>query len=126
MMKRFSLLVLASLVGAAAIWYGIRVAQKSSPEAVAALAPRDAMIFAHLPDLNRSRNAWRGLEISKLYHEPAVQELVRGPLSRLQQVTPSQTLDELRVLDPKDVFVAVTSVDQVKFVGGFHAKRRKS
>jgi hypothetical protein len=76
-----------------------------------------------MPDFIRTRDEWYRSDIYQLYHEPAVQDFLRKPLGNLP--TPktfgAQTLREIEQLDPKQAFLALTSMDNnnPRFVGGF-------
>ncbi len=121
-MKRALLLVIAAAGVAVAAWYAVRLATTTSTEAVAALLPRETILLLHLPDINRTRDRWHNSDVYQLYREPAVQDFLRKPLSRVPKAgAASQTLHDFEQLDPKDTFFALTSVDQTspKYVAGF-------
>lgn len=121
-MRRILLLVLAGALAAMAILYGLRIAERTSNVAVAALLPGETIVFAHVPDLNRTRDQWHECDIYQLYREPAVQDFLRKPLARVRKKNSvSQVVQEFEQLDPKDIFVAVTSManDTPKFAVGF-------
>ncbi|MGB9475799.1 MAG: hypothetical protein WCE87_12100 [Candidatus Udaeobacter sp.] len=123
-MRRILLLIIAVAVAACAGWYYWKLSQQISSAPVAALLPRDTIFFAHIPDFNRTRNEWRKSDIYQLYSEPAVQDFLRKPLSNIPN-TPkafgAQTLQEIQQLDPKNAFLALTSIDNSapSVVGGF-------
>lgn len=121
-MKRILLLVLAGALAAIAILYGLRIAEKASNAAVTAFLPRGTIVFAHLPDLNRTRDQWHESDTYRLYREPAVQDFLRKPLARApKKNSGSEMVQEFGQLDPKDIFVALTSManDTPKFAAGF-------
>ncbi len=121
-MKRFGLLILLAAVAAGGVVYTVRHSQSTSNAAVAALLPRGTVALVHLPDFNRSREDWHQTDLYKLYQEPAVQDFLRKPLSRVpQRDTTSETLGDFGKLAPKDAFLAVTSIENNNphFVGGF-------
>ena len=116
------MLVLAGALAAMAILYALRITERTSNAAVAALLPRETIVFAHVPDLNRTRDQWHECDIYQLYREPAVQDLLRKPLARVpKKNSVSQMVQEFGQLDPKDIFVALTSManDTPKFAAGF-------
>jgi hypothetical protein len=123
-MKRILLLIIAVAIAAYAGWYYWRFSQQASSASVAALLPRDTIFLAHIPDFNQTRNEWRQSDIYQLYREPAVQDFLRKPLDNLAE-TPkafgAETLQEIEQLDPKNVFIALTSIDDSapSLVGGF-------
>ena len=121
-MKRFLLFLIIGVLGAVAFSVAVRVTRKTANAAVAAFLPRETIAFAHFPDFSGTRNDWYRSDIYQLYAEPAVQEFLRQPLARLRERDSfSQTTREIEQLDPKDAFVALTSMqnDSPKFVGGF-------
>ena len=87
------------------------------------LLPRETIFVAHMPDFNQTRDQWRQSDIYKLYREPEVQNFLHKPLANLS--TPkafgAQTLLEFEQLAPKNVFFALTSLDDnsPKLAGGF-------
>ena len=87
-----------------------------------ALLPRETIFLAHVPDFNRTRDQFDHSDVCLLYREPAVQEFLRKPLTKLpKKAAASQTLREIEQLDPKNVFFALTSManDSLKVVMGF-------
>jgi hypothetical protein len=90
---------------------------------VSVLLPRETIFLAHMPDFNQTRDQWRQSDIYKLYREPEVQNFLQKPLANLS--TPkdfgAQTLAEFEQLEPKNVFFALTSLDDnsPKLAGGF-------
>jgi hypothetical protein len=79
--------------------------------------------LGHLPDFKRTRDEWLKSDIYQLYSEPAVQDFLRKPLDNVptQRAFGAQTLQEIEQLDPKNSFVALTSIDDKapSLVGGF-------
>jgi len=121
-MKRIFLLLIAGALAALAIWYGVRISEKTSHAAVSALLPSETIFVAHVPDFNQTRDQWHHSDIYQIYREPMVQDFLRKPLSRLpKRDATAQTLQEIEQLDPKDAFVALTSIDNnnPRFAGGF-------
>jgi hypothetical protein len=121
-MRRLVLLVIVAALAAVGILYGLRQAERTSHAAVTALLPRGTVFFAHVPDFRHARDQWHESDIYQLYREPAVQDFLQKPLARTpQRDTTSQTLSEIEQLDPKDAFLAVTSIENnnPRFAGGF-------
>jgi hypothetical protein len=122
-MKRLISLVVAVVVAAAAGWYVWNRSQKMSNAYVSVLLPRETIFLAHMPDFNRTRDQWRQSDIYALYREPEVQDFLRKPLSNLS--TPKgfgvQILEKIEQLEPKNIFVALTSLENnsPKLAGGF-------
>jgi len=121
-MRRISLLVIASAAVAVAIWYAWRISQKTSSRPVSVFLPRETIFLAHLPDFNRTRDQWHHSDLYLLSREPAVEDFLRKPLSKVpKKDAASQTLLDFEQLGPKDAFFALTSIDSnnPKFAGGF-------
>jgi len=121
-MKRLLLMVLIAALAAVGILYGLRRADRTPHAAVTALLPRGTIALAHFPDFHRTRDEWHQSDLYKLYQEPAVQDFLNKPLSRVPQSdTVSETVSDIEELDLKDAFIAVTSIDNAEphFAGGF-------
>src|ERR1700747_685063 len=114
--------LLIALAAAFAGWYYWNLSQQISSAPVSALVPRETIFLAHMPDFNRTRDDWYRSDIYQLYHEPAVQDFLRKPLGNLPKTdAASQTLREIEQLDPKQAFLALTSMNNnnPRFVSGF-------
>jgi len=121
-MKRLILLVVAGAAAAVAGWYVWNLSQETSSAYVSVLLPRETIFLAQMPDFNQTRDQWRQSDIYKLYREPEVQNFLHKPLANLSKGdTASQTLLEFEQLEPKNVFFALTSLDDnsPKLAGGF-------
>jgi len=121
-MKRVGLLIGITAIVAVAIWYVLKLASFSSAASVAALVPRQTVLLVHLPHLNATRDRWHQSDIYQLYREPAVQDFLRKPLSRVPDKNAvSNTLGQVQRLGPTDAFFALTRADQTRwsFVAGF-------
>jgi hypothetical protein len=121
-MKRVSLLIIAGAGIALAAWYAVRLTSATSTEAVASLLPRETIFLLHVPDMNRTRDQWHDCDIYKLYREPAVQDFLRKPLSRVPRAdAASRALQDAEQLEAKDIFLALTSINQTmpNYVAGF-------
>ena len=122
LMKRLLLMVLIAALAAVGILYGLRRADRTPHAAVTALLPRGTIALAHFPDFHRTRDEWHQSDLYKLYQEPAVQDFLNKPLSRVPQSdTVSETVSDIEQLDLKDAFIAITSIDDAEphFAGGF-------
>src|SRR3989440_4827946 len=84
-MKRLGLLVIIAALAAVGILYGLRRADRTPHATVTALLPRGTIALAHFPDFNHTREEWHGSDLYKLYQEPAVQDFLNKPLSRVPQ-----------------------------------------
>jgi len=128
-MRRFILLVLIAALAAVGILYGLRRAQTTPHAAVTALLPRGTIALAHVPDFNRTRDDWHGSDIYKLYREPAVQDFLSKPLSKVpQRDTAADSVSEIERLDLKDAFVALISIENNNphLAGGFRFRGSQS
>src|SRR5437667_7615004 len=129
LMKRFVLLVVIAALAAIGILYGLRRADRTPHATVTALLPRGTILLGHVPDFNRTRSEWHQSDLYKLYHEPAVQDFLSKPLSKVAQPdTAANTVNEIAQLDPKDAFLAVTSIEDNNphVAGGFHFRGTQS
>jgi hypothetical protein len=121
-MKRFQLLVLAAAVTAGVIWWGLYRGRHASSAAVTALLPKETLAFIHVPDFNRSHNDFHETDIYQIWREPAVQDFLQKPRSKIpKNEGVGQTLSEIESLEMKDAFIAVLSIEYSawKIVGGF-------
>jgi hypothetical protein len=129
LVKRFLLFLIIGVLGVVAISLALRLTRKTTNATIAVLLPQETIAFAHFPDFAQTRADWYRSDIYQLYAEPTVQEFLRNPLARLRaRDSFSQTTREIEQLDPKDVFVALTSIqnDSPKFVGGFRFRGSQS
>src|SRR5215467_12762857 len=119
-MKRLAFLILLAAVAAGGVVYILQRPQRTSNAAVTTLLPGTAVALAHVPDFQRTYNEWHESDLHKLFQEKAVQDFLK-PLRVPQYDTTSETLSEIERLDPKDAFLAVTSIENNSphFVAGF-------
>src|SRR5438552_12419445 len=102
-MRQLLLILVSAAVVALAIGYGIRLAERRSSGSVAALLPRDAVAFAHLPDFNTTVDEWHRSDIYQIYREPAVQEFLKKPLAKSTAPrSVSGTIHDIQELHAKD------------------------
>jgi hypothetical protein len=121
-MRKFQLLILASAVAAGAIWWGFYRTHHTSSLAVASLLPRETLALVHIPDFNRSRGEWHRTDLYQLWKEPAVQEFLAKPRSKVPtEGRIGQTVDDISALGMKDAFFAVISIEASawEWAGGF-------
>ena len=125
-MKRFFVLLFLGAVGALGIWYGFRGnSTKASSSTVTALLPKETLAFLHVPDFNRSYGHWQQTSIHKLWREPAMQDFLQKPLTRLPAAGAVRgKLQDFQALEMKDGFLAITAWEnnQPKMLGGFRFK----
>jgi hypothetical protein len=122
LMKRLILLVFVVAAAAVAGWYAWKLSHQPSSAYVSVLLPRETIFLAHMPDFNGTRDQWFHSDIYALYREPEVQDFLRKPLANLsKRDTASQSVLEIEQLEPKNIFVALTSLDNnnPKIAGGF-------
>jgi hypothetical protein len=121
-MKRMIFLVVVVAAAAVGGWYVWQLSQTSRAY-VSVLLPPETIFLVHMPDFNQTRDQWRQSDIYSLYREPEVQDFLRKPLANLS--TPKafgvQVLEELKQLEAKNIFVALTSLEDnsPKLAGGF-------
>jgi hypothetical protein len=121
-MRKFQLLILASAVAAGAIWWGFYRTHHTSSLAVASLLPKETLALVHVPDFNRSRGEWHRTDLYQLWKEPAVQDFLAKPRSKVPtEGRIGQTVEEISALGMKDAFFAVLSIEASawKWAGGF-------
>jgi hypothetical protein len=121
-MRKFQLLILASAIAAGAIWWGFYRTHHTSSLGVASLLPKETLALVHVPDFNRARGEWHRTDLYQLWKEPAVQDFLAKPRTKLPtEGRIGQTVDEISALDMKDAFVAVISIEASawKWAGGF-------
>lgn len=121
-MRKFQLLILASAIAAGAIWWGFYRTHHTSSLAVASLLPKETLALVHVPDFNRSRGEWHRTDLYQLWKEPAVQEFLAKPRSKVAtEGRIGQTVDEISTLEMKDAFFAAIGIESSawKWDGGF-------
>ena len=111
-MRKFQLLILAAGVAAGAIWWGFYRTHHTSSLAVASLLPKETLALVHVPDFNRSRGEWHRTDLYQLWKEPAVQDFLAKPRSKIPtEGRIGQTVDTISELEVKDAFFAVISIE---------------
>ena len=121
-MRKLQLLVLAAAVLAGVIWWGFYRTHHTSSLGVASLLPKETLALVHVPDFNRSRGEWHRTDLYQLWKEPAVQEFLAKPRTKVPtEGRVGQTVNEMADLDMKDAFFAVISIEASawKWEGGF-------
>lgn len=128
-MKRFGLILLVAAVAAGGVVYTVRRSQSASAASVTVLLPRETIALVHFPDFKQARDDWHQADLYKLYQEPAVQNFLNRPLSKVpHQDVAAETASDFERLDMKDAFVAVTSIDNNSphLIGGFRFRGSQS
>ena len=121
-MKRLALFLTIGVIAVIALAYALRLSRQPSATKVTSLLPQDTIAFLHVPDFNRTRDEWRRSDIYQLIHEPAVEQLLRKPLDRLQKRNSQAPIfHDLEQVGAKDIFIAVTSIAarNGSFIAGF-------
>src|SRR5436305_13467405 len=86
-MKRLLLVIVLLVIAALTAYYITRQHPAAVPSTIANLLPADTALFIHLPDAEKNRNAWHRTDLYQLYREPAVQDCLEKPKSRLPEKT---------------------------------------
>jgi len=110
---------------AAVIWYSFYRSRHTSSASVAVLLPKETLAFVHLPDFARARADLHRTDLYQIWEEPAVQDFLQKPRGKIPtNGAVAQTVKELELLDMKDAFVALITVENSawKIVGGFRFK----
>src|SRR5450432_1109655 len=122
-MKKLLLVIVFAAAAAGGIWLAKHGGSiRTSSAAVSALLPKETLALFYVPDVNDTRAKFHETDIYKLWHEPAVQDFLRKPLTKLPQNDAfHQKLAEIEPLEIKDVFFAITSWEkkQSKMLAGF-------
>ena len=87
-MKRFLLVILLGAIAALTAYYIVRQHPAALPSTIANLLPADTALFIHIPDAEKNRDAWHRTDLYQLYREPAVQDFLQKPKSRLPEKGP--------------------------------------
>ena len=128
-MKRLALFLIVPVIAVIALAYALRLSRHPSATKVTSLLPQETIAFMHVPDFNRTRDEWRRSDIYQLFHEPAVEQLLRKPLDRLQKRnTQAPIFHDLEQVGAKDIFIAVTSIEahNGSFVAGFRFRGNRN
>ncbi len=120
-MRKFLIFVVAAALAALVVLYGLRVAERRATATITAFLPKETLFFAHLRNLRETRRQWRETDLYQLWHEPAVQEFLQKPLTKVPHGSTARSdLQQFVKIQPEDIFVAVTAwSDGPQVVGGF-------
>ena len=126
-MRKLLVVILVAAVAGLGIWYVRRKAPglQASSSSVTALLPKETLALFYLPDVTRTREHWHETDLYKLWREPAMQDFLQKPLSRIPRAGGArQKLQDMTTLEMKDAFLAVTSVEnpEPKVLAGFRFK----
>ena len=128
-----ALIVLLALGAAGATVYLFQKGGRTGTATTAAVdyLPAETLLLLSVPDLNATLADWKTTDLYKIWQEPDVQAFLAKPLS---QVPPeadfSGKLEQIVKLDPKNLFIALTALDektsQPHLVAGFQFKGTNS
>ncbi|MEY2510924.1 MAG: hypothetical protein QOE26_1687, partial [Verrucomicrobiota bacterium] len=105
-------MVMVAAITAAVIWWGLYRSRHTSSAAVIALLPKETLAFVHMPDFNRSRADLHQTDIYQIWSEPAVQDFLQKPRSKIpKNEAVGRTIQEVQSTEIKDAFLAVISID---------------
>ena len=119
-MKRFLLVILLGAIAALTAYYIVRQHPAALPSTIAKLLPADTALFIHMPDAEKNRDAWHRTDLYQLYREPAVQDFLQKPKSRLPEKGPvKEVWQDSASLRMRNAFLATNNFDSLRVVGGF-------
>lgn len=125
-MKKLLLVIVFAALAAGGIWlakHGGSV--RTSSAAVSALLPKETLALVNVPDVNGARAKFHESDIYKLWREPAMQDFLQRPLTKMPKSgMVQQKLGEIEPLEIKDAFIAIISWEkkQSKVLAGFRFK----
>jgi len=119
-MKRFLLVILLGAIAALTAYYIVRQHPAALPSTIAKLLPADTVLFIHMPDAEKNRDAWHRTDLYQLYREPAVQDFLQKPKSRLPEKGPvKEAWQDSASLRMRNAFLATNNFDSFRLIGGF-------
>ena len=119
-MKRLLLVILLGAIAALTAYYIVRQHPAALPSTIANLLPADTALFIHMPDAEENRDAWHRTDLYQLYREPAVQDFLQKPKSRLpEKGTVKEAWHDSASLRMRNGFLATNNFDSLRLVGGF-------
>ena len=119
-MKRFLFVILLGAIAALTAYYIVRQHPAAVPSTIANLLPADTALFIHMPDAEKSRDAWHRTDLYQLYREPAVQDFLQKPKSKLPEKGPvMEVWHDSAALRMRNGFLATSNFDSLRLIGGF-------
>ena len=119
-MKRFLLVILLVAIAALTAYYIVRQHPAAVPSTIANLLPADTALFIHMPDAEKNRDAWHRTDLYQLYREPAVQDFLQKPKSKLPEKGPvKEAWHDSASLRMRNCFLATNNFDSLRLIGGF-------
>lgn len=126
-MKRFLLVLLIAAAVLLTVLFFVRRGGIPAHSTAARLLPPDTALFLQVPDTVRSGEDWHKTDLYALYQEPTVQEfLAKMKLQASRQDGIIDLWREAGSLRVRDLFVATTTFDQLRLVGGFEFRCNRS
>lgn len=118
-------LIPAAIALAAVLGAGFFFLWREVPYRVRAveIAPPEAILFAHLPDIPRTVRRWPETALARLWHEPEVQAFVAQPMEKMPALRRAREhAARLRRIAPREAFLAVVSLEGAtpKYVAGLN------
>jgi len=118
-MKRLLLVILLGAIAALTAYYIVRQHPAAVPSTIANLLPADTALFIHMPDAERNRDAWHRTDLYQLYREPAMQDFLQKPKSRLPEKGPvKEAWRDSAALRMRNAFLATNNFDSLHLIGG--------
>src|SRR5437773_7781995 len=119
-MQRFLAVIVLVVIAALTAYYITRQHPGAVPTTIANLVPADTALFIHIPDVEKNRDAWHRTDLYQLYREPAVQDFLQKPKSRLPKKGPvKEAWSDLASLRMRNGFLATNNFDSLRVMGGF-------
>jgi hypothetical protein len=120
-MKKFvsALVVAFALVAGGFAVYSVQKSGRApaAPLAAAGYLPEETLVLLALPNPEATAKAWTTTDLCKIFAEPEVRSFLEKPLSKLPAMLPpyqipAGTLDALAKVNPKNLFVALTALNE--------------
>lgn len=129
-MKKFvlALLVVAVVAAALIVWFQRTGPGQARTCEASALADADTALFLELGDLPGSARRWQDTALAAIAAEPDVQAFLEKPMAKLRaSVQQAPFVEPLSAVQPTALFIAVTSISQLKPVvlAGFRHQANK-
>src|SRR5689334_9749916 len=119
-MKQLLAVIVLVVIAALTAYYITRQHPAAVPSTIANLLPSDTALFIHLPDAEKNRDAWHRTDLYQLYREPAVQDFLEKPKSRLPEKSSArEVLNDFSSLRIRNGFLATNSFDSLRLIAGF-------
>jgi hypothetical protein len=127
-MKKSTIGIFVFLLAAALAVILIRRPRLPGDALADTLLPGDTVALLQISDLPRTRLRWKETALYKIAHEPEVAAFLEKPMAKIPHNAQTDgMLQKLRRIDTKEVFLAVTSLNEKvpKLIGGFDYKGKR-